>query len=40
MTDEREAYLDEEYDVEEGRYINNDESAVDGPSAESEPNSV
>ena len=40
MTDEAEAYLDEEYDVEEGRYINNTESAVDGPSAESEPNGV
>lgn len=33
ITDEGEAYLDEEYDAEEEAYINNGNSANDGPSA-------
>ncbi|WP_459193645.1 ArsR family transcriptional regulator [Halosimplex sp. J119] len=33
ITEKGEAYLNEEYDAEQGKYINNGNSATDGPSA-------
>ena len=40
LTDEGEAYLDEQYDAEEGVYINNENNSVAGPTTESETNDV
>jgi Mn-dependent DtxR family transcriptional regulator len=40
ISDEGEAYLDEEYDAEEGRYINTNASGVETPESNSGTNDV